>query len=129
MTGPLIFAVEDEPLNSALLRAILVPAGYELHIEPDLRSGRAWLTDHEPALMLLDRHLPDGDGLDLVREIRATPAGETAVILLVSASVLPGDRVEAGLAGCDGFISKPIRVRELLDEIAGRLEAGATAGF
>lgn len=121
MSGRLILAIEDEPRNSALLRAILVPAGYELHIEPDLRAGRAWLSRHAPDVVLLDRHLPDGDGLDLVREIRAAPGGDGQRILLVSASVLAADRAQADLAGCDGFVPKPIRIRELLEEIGRQL--------
>ena len=120
MGGP-ILAVEDEVRNSALLRAILVPAGYDLTIAATLAEARAALRDRTPALVLLDRHLPDGDGLDLARELRASEATAGVPILLVSASVLPIDRTAAEEAGCAGFIDKPVRVDALLADVARHL--------
>ena len=114
---PLILAVEDEPLNAALLEAILTRAGYRLHIAEQLGAARTWLTDGEPDLVLLDRHLPDGDGLDLIPEIKASPRLSDVPILLVSASVLPQDVEAAMAAGCDGFLPKPVRVKPLVDEV------------
>lgn len=119
-----ILAVEDEPRNSALLRAILGPAGYDLTIAASLVEARASLGTRTPALVLLDRHLPDGDGLGLARELQASPATAAIPILLVSASVLPVDRIAAEEAGCVGFIDKPVRVDGLLAEIARHLAAG-----
>ncbi len=118
--GP-ILAVEDEALNSALLQAILVPAGYDLMIAATLAEARESLKTKTPALVLLDRHLPDGDGLALARELQASPTTAAIPILLVSASVLPVDRIAAADAGCAGFIDKPVRVDALLAEIARHL--------
>jgi two-component system cell cycle response regulator DivK len=116
--APLILAVEDEPRNSALLEAILTRAGYRLHVAEQLSAARTWLAEGAPDLVLLDRHLPDGDGLDLIPEIKQSPRLSAVPILLVSASVLPQD-VEAAMdAGCDGFLPKPVRVKPLVDEIA-----------
>ena len=61
--GTPILAVEDEARNAALLRAILGPAGYDLTIAASLAEARAAVGARTPALVLLDRHLPDGDGL------------------------------------------------------------------
>lgn len=122
----LLLAVEDEPRNAALLEAILVRAGYQLRIAPDLAEARRLLAGTTPALVLLDRHLPDGDGLDLIPEIRQSERLGSVPILLVSASVLPRD-VEAAMdAGCDGFLAKPVRVKPLVDEVR-RLVAPAEA--
>ena len=115
--GPVILAVEDEPRNAALLDAILSRAGYRLHIADELREARAWLADGVPALVLLDRHLPDGDGLDLIPEIKHSARLHDVPILLVSASVLPHDVEAAMAAGCDGFLAKPVRVKPLVDEV------------
>ena len=71
--GTPILAVEDEARNAALLRAILGPAGYDLTIAASLAEARAAVGTRTPALVLLDRHLPDGDGLSLARELRARP--------------------------------------------------------
>ncbi len=115
-----VLAVEDEPRNSALLQAIVRGPTYELHLVASLAAARRWLTRFRPAIVLLDRRLPDGDGLDLVSEIRRREAIHCPVVL-VSASALPGDRIAADVAGCDAFIAKPIRVRELLDEMARQI--------
>ena len=122
--GAPILAVEDEVRNGALLRAILVPAGYDLTIAASLAEARAALREKTPAIVLLDRHLPDGDGLDLARELRASESTAAVPILLVSASVLPVDRIAAEEAGCAGFIDKPVRVDSLLAEVARHLARG-----
>ena len=121
LSGARILAVEDEARNAALLQAILVPAGYDLTIAASLAEARAELGTKTPALVLLDRHLPDGDGLTLARELRAAEATAGVPILLVSASVLPVDRIAAEEAGCAGFIDKPVRVDALLAEVARHL--------
>lgn len=122
---PLLLAVEDEPRNAALLEAILGRAGYRLHVAGDLAQARDWLADSSPALVLLDRHLPDGDGLDLISTIRGSDRLRDVPILLVSASVLPRDQAAAIDAGCDGFIAKPVRVKPLVDEVRRLLEERA----
>lgn len=122
MTAPaVILAIEDEPRNAALLRAALRPDSFELHVATSLGDGRAWLAERTPDVILLDRHLPDGDGLDLVRELRAAPGGAAQRILLVTASVLSIDREAATEAGCDAFIAKPINVHGLIEEIRRQL--------
>jgi len=112
-----ILAVEDEPRNAALLDAILSRAGYRLTVADGVGAARAWLEDGSPDLILLDRHLPDGDGLDLIPEIRGSGRLGGVPILLVSASVLPQDVEAAMAAGCDGFLPKPVRVKPLVDEV------------
>jgi len=120
-SSAIVLAVEDEPRNSALLQAIVRAPKYELHLVASLAAARRWLTRFRPAIVLLDRHLPDGDGLTLVSEIRASHDSVHCPIVLVSASALPSDRIAADVAGCDAFIAKPIRVRELLDEMARQI--------
>ena len=125
MSGDLLLAVEDEPRNAALLEAILGRAGYRLHVCGDLGSAREWLATETPALVLLDRHLPDGDGLELIATIRGAARLRAVPILLVSASVLPRDQSAAMDAGCDGFLAKPVRVKPLIDEVSRLLDTGA----
>jgi CheY-like chemotaxis protein len=124
--GSLLLAVEDEPRNAALLDAILGRAGYRLHVAGDLGEARTWLDANDPSLVLLDRHLPDGDGLDLIGTIRGSDRLRDVPILLVSASVLPQDQAAALDAGCDGFLAKPVRVKPLIDEVRRLLELATT---
>jgi CheY-like chemotaxis protein len=120
--GPLLLAIEDEPRNAALLEAILGRAGYRLEIATNLAEARDFLAEATPALVLLDRHLPDGDGLDLIPTIRSADRLRDVPILLVSASVLPRDQEAALEAGCDGFLAKPVRVKPLIDEVSRLLD-------
>ena len=121
----LLVAVEDEPRNAALLEAILGRAGYRLRIAENLAGARELLAETTPDLVLLDRHLPDGDGLDLIPEIRNSGRLGGVPILLVSASVLPRDVRAAMDAGCDGFLPKPVRVQPLIDAVRRLLERDA----
>jgi two-component system OmpR family response regulator len=116
--GRCLLAVEDEPRNAALLEAILSRLGHRLEVVGDLTSARAWLEGNTPDLILLDRHLPDGDGLDLIPLVRGSDRLRDVPILLVSASVLPSDELAAAEAGCNGFLPKPVRIRPLLDEVS-----------
>ncbi len=125
--APLLLAVEDEPRNAALLEAILGRAGYRLHVATGVAEAREFLDEETPDLVLLDRHLPDGDGLDLIPEIRGSERLGGVPILLVSASVLPRDVQVAMDAGADGFLAKPVRVKPLVDEVRRLLDAGAVA--
>ena len=125
--GPLLLAVEDEPRNAALLQAILGRAGYRLYIATGVTEAREFRDEETPDLVLLDRHLPDGDGLDLIPEIRGSDRLGGVPILLVSASVLPRDVQVAMDAGADGFLAKPVRVKPLVDEVRRLLDAGAVA--
>ena len=113
-----ILYVEDEELNRTLLRAVLQRAP-----DPRLRSAslleartlgqaRGILTEEAIDLVLLDVRLPDGSGLDLVREIKSRKPDLGVVVM--SASVLPVEREEAVRAGCDAFVAKPYVPGELL---------------
>ena len=123
--GALLVAVEDEPRSAALLEAILGRSGYRLRIAPDLAGARELLAETTPDLVLLDRHLPDGDGLDLIPEIRNSIRLGEVPILLVSASVLPRDVQAAMDAGCDGFLPKPVHVKPLVDTVRRLLDRSA----
>lgn len=116
--GRVVLAVEDDARNAALLEAVLGPTSHELHVAASLAEARSWLSEHAADTVLLDRHLGDGDGLTLVPDIRANAANRGAHIVLVSASVMDIDRADALAAGCDAFLPKPIRIRELLAEVA-----------
>lgn len=116
-TATRILLVEDEPRNIALMRAILVPRGYDLVVAETFTAALERLAEDTFDLVLLDRHLPDGDGLDIAREMRAHPDRQTLPIVMVSASVLPTDQQAAIDAGCDVFLPKPIRIDSLLQEV------------
>ncbi len=120
---PAILVVEDSPRNMALIRAILARRQYRVALAATLAEARTRIAEVTPDLILLDIRLPDGNGLDLVRELRSDPTRQGIKVLVVSASVLPADRSAVVAAGCDGFMAKPLHPAELLAEIEMNLAA------
>lgn len=118
-----LLAIEDQPANVALLRAVLGRSSApelryaRLAVAGTLAEARAVLAGERFDLVLLDVRLPDGNGLDLARELADRPQRPRIVVL--TANALPGDETAARDAGADGFISKPYQpsllVATLLD--------------
>ncbi|MCI0582978.1 MAG: response regulator [Chloroflexi bacterium] len=129
--GLRILLVEDEPANRALVRAILgrsrEPAllGHVVHEAASVAEARAILAASPIDVALLDVRLPDGNGLDLAAEIRASGQGATRIVI-VSASVLPAERSRAVETGADAFVGKPFGAAELV-EVLTTLGHGADA--
>jgi two-component system cell cycle response regulator DivK len=109
-----ILIVEDNPLNLELLRDILSAEGYDVLEAADGPTGVAIARLERPALILMDLQLPGLDGLQATRQIRADPNLRDVPIVAVTAHAMKGDDERARAAGCDGFIPKPIQVREFV---------------
>jgi DNA-binding response OmpR family regulator len=115
--------VEDETVNLALFRAVLERAldlpSFLIVEARDLRSARNALEEQDFDAVILDIRLPDGDGLDLAREISATRSSGAGRprILIMSASVAVGDRAAAVAAGGDAFLGKPFLPGQLIAEL------------
>jgi two-component system KDP operon response regulator KdpE len=126
-----ILHVEDEDLNRQLLRAILERARdprlrSAVVVEAaDIRAARSALAENIPDVVLLDVRLPDGNGLDFLRELRSRDRSPRVVVM--SASVLATERDEAIRAGCDAFVGKPYTPADLT-EMLGRLLFGQEQG-
>jgi CheY-like chemotaxis protein len=119
--GATILAVEDEPLNRRLLHAILEPAGYRVVDAATLAEARDWLADNLPDLVLLDLRLPDGNGLELAREMKGDERSRAVPIVAATASAMPPVQLDADEAGCDGFLAKPIAPSALRAEVERQL--------
>ncbi|OOY10922.1 DNA-binding response regulator [Thioclava marina] len=112
-----ILVVEDDGILADGLRAGLGMAGFTADVVGCLEDARAALAANDYAALVLDLMLPDGSGLDLLRELRA---GRAAVpVLLLTARDQVGDRVAGLDAGADDYLGKPFD----LDELAARLRA------
>jgi CheY-like chemotaxis protein len=119
-----ILVVEDSPDNMKLARTLLRLKGHEV---TELWSGEGLLETIEsssPELVLMDIQLPGKDGFGLLEEIRQSPYRALRVIAL-TAHAMSGDRERALQAGFDGYITKPIDIRQFPDQIARAL-AGET---
>src|SRR4030095_13520136 len=105
-----ILYIEDNRENRMLVRAIMEAEGYSIVGAEDGLSGIEAAVREEPALILLDVNLPGIDGYEVVAVIKSFPAFATTPVLALTAYAMDGDRQRTLVAGCDGYIQKPIDV-------------------
>jgi signal transduction histidine kinase/CheY-like chemotaxis protein len=121
-----ILHVEDNRENRMLVRAVLEAEGYTVIDAEDGLSGIEAAIREEPALILLDVNLPSVDGYEVVAIIKSFPAFATTPVIAVTAYAMEGDRQRTLVAGCDGYIQKPIDVdafpRQVAEFMQGKRE-------
>ncbi len=110
-----ILVVEDEPRIASFVVRGLVEEGHRVHLAGDLAKARAALGGGVWDLLVVDRRLPDGDGLELVRELRR--ASRRIPVLCVTARDRVADRVEGLREGADDYLVKPFAFEELVARI------------
>ena len=123
-----VLLLDDDARLGSLLRAYLADHGFLLERAPDLAQGRAALAKGNFDLLILDRMLPDGDGMTLCRELRAT---SSLPILMLSAMGEETDRIIGLELGADDYLAKPTNPRELVARMRAllrRARASAAAG-
>jgi len=110
-----ILYIEDNPDNMMLVQRALEPRGYNLLKAMKGLDGVEKAESEQIDLILLDINLPDIDGYEVARRLRASNKRElkTVPIIAVTANALKGDAEKALNAGCDVYMSKPINIREL----------------
>jgi len=116
---PTILYVEDHPDNMTLVRRILQSQGYIL-IEAATGSQGIMIAETQDLdVILLDVNLPDIDGYEVARRLRASKKTSltTVPIIAVTANAMRGDAQKALDAGCDFYISKPINIQELMEKV------------
>ena len=115
MTG--ILAIEDDWTVRTVLEHTLTSAGYDVDLVPGISDARRRLTEGRYDLVLLDLNLPDGNGLDLLRDIRRDLG--TGVSVLVLSGLRQEEVVVRGLElGADDFVTKPFSPPELLARVS-----------
>jgi len=114
MTQTILY-IEDNPDNTTLVRRALEARGYKLIHAPNGNKGVALAESEDLGLILLDINLPDIDGYEVARRLRASSKHHlTSIpIIAITANALKGDAQKALDAGCDVYMSKPINIREL----------------
>ena len=121
-----ILHIEDNRENRMLVRAILEAEGHTVIDAEDGLSGIEAAVREEPALILLDVNLPGVDGYEVVAIIKSFPAFATTPVIAVTAYAMEGDRQRTLVAGCDGYIQKPIDVdtfpRQIAEFMQGKRE-------
>ena len=111
MNTPTVLVLEDEPEIRQFVRSSLEAEGWQVLEAGTLRQGRIEAASRRPDLVIADLGLPDGDGVDFVREVRQWSG---IPIIVLSARTHEGEKVAALDAGADDYITKPFGVAELL---------------
>ncbi len=117
-----IMIVEDNPDNMKLIQTILRLRGHTMAGLPGGDGLLETIDRERPDLILMDIQLPERDGYELLEEIQGSPHAAIRVIAL-TAHAMSGDRERALAAGFDGYITKPIDIREF-PELIDRALAG-----
>jgi two-component system cell cycle response regulator DivK len=126
--GDLILIVEDNARNLKLVRDVLEHVGYRTLEAETAEEGLALARAERPGLVLMDVQLPGMDGVEALGRLRADPATAGVRVLAVTAFAMKEDRERFLAAGFDGYLEKPLAVRELPGRIAAALEAPTTSG-
>ena len=117
-----ILIVEDNEKNMKLARDVLQAKGYTTLEAVTGEEGVGMALAHRPDLVLMDIQLPGIDGFEAFRRIRSDPDTLAIPVVAFTASVMSSDRHRITGAGFDGFIGKPINLKEFLETVRKTLE-------
>ena len=117
-----ILIVEDNEKNMKLARDVLQAKGYATLEAVNGEDGVRLALAHKPDMVLMDIQLPDINGVEAFRRIRANADTASVPVVAFTASVTPMDRHRITDAGFDGFIGKPVNLKEFLDTVRITLE-------
>ena len=112
-----ILVIEDQEDSRRIMRDLLTSAGYHVIEAVTGEEGVTEAETHRPDLILMDIQLPDFDGYEATRRIKANPILKKVPVIAVTSYALSGDDAKAFEAGCDAYVSKPFSPRELLAKI------------
>lgn len=112
-----ILVIEDQEDNRRIMRDLLTSVNYNIIEAVTGEEGVRSAEIHCPDLILMDIQLPDFDGYEATRKIKANPALNSIPIIAVTSYALSGDDIKAFKAGCDAYVSKPFSPRALLKKI------------
>ena len=121
MSNAHILVVDDNPTNLKLVSDLLECYDYEISKAMDAEQAQESIRRKMPDLILMDIGLPGMDGLTLTRILKADDSTKHIRIIALTAFAMKGDEQKTLVAGCDGYISKPIDTRTLPDYLAGFL--------
>jgi two-component system cell cycle response regulator DivK len=126
--GHRVLVVEDNPLNLKLVRDVLTASGFEVVPAVTGEEGVELAATCEPDLVLMDLQLPDFDGYEALRRLREDPALIAVPVVAVTAFAMREDRERASRSGFDGYLEKPISIRDLPAQVSAFIGRGRADG-
>jgi two-component system cell cycle response regulator DivK len=124
MAGELILIVEDNEKNLKLVRDVLQFKGYRTLEAGTGTDAIALATQHTPDLILMDIQLPDMNGITALGRLRAEPSTATLRVVALTAFAMREDRERFLAAGFDGYLTKPIDIKQFPELIRQQCELG-----
>jgi two-component system cell cycle response regulator DivK len=112
-----VLVIEDNEANMYLCRFILENNGFHVVEERTGLSGIERAVSEKPDLILMDIQLPDINGFEATRRIRASVLGDAVPIVAITSYAMTGDREKTLAAGCNGYIEKPINPDTFMKEL------------
>lgn len=116
-----VLYIEDDRDNRLLVRRVLDGGPFEVLEARSAREGIAMAEEHQPDIILMDITMPGMDGLTATRLLRANPRCQSIPIVALTANVMRDVLDQVFEAGCDGYITKPIQVDLLAEQILSYL--------
>jgi len=116
-----ILIVEDNPQNMRLIEMALSAESYTLLEATNGEEALEKAKKERPDLIIMDVQLPKMSGLEVTRKLRGIPEFSRTPIIALTAYAMKGDKEKALDAGCNAYLSKPVRARDLPDLIAKML--------
>jgi len=111
--SPKILLAEDNETNIEMTRDYLTSNGYQIIVARNGNEAINQACQYKPDIILMDIQMPEMDGLEAIREIRAIPIFKTTPIIALTALAMPGDREKCLEAGANEYISKPVALKKL----------------
>lgn len=120
MTTSTVLVVDDDPDMQLLSRVILEDAGFRVLVTSNGDQALELFTDEQVDVVLLDVKLPGIDGWELLEKMQAGSQGRARIVMF-SAHVGDEDRAKATAAGSCGYVTKPFKAEDLVDEVSAAL--------
>ncbi|HET9837139.1 MAG TPA: response regulator [Candidatus Angelobacter sp.] len=120
-----ILIAEDKATSRELLRTVLQQQGYSVDEAEDGEEALRKITENPPDLILMDLQMPARNGYEVVSELRKDPRLAGVPIVAVTASAMQGDREKVLAAGFTSYLTKPLSLVQLRQEVTRLLENGA----
>lgn len=112
-----ILVVEDNMDNYELVRYVLERAGYDVFLAVNGRDGIDAARAQKPNMILMDLGLPEMDGWNAIKSLKSDEETKNIPLYALTAHTLPHDRKRALEAGCDGYVAKPIQMKDFVSVV------------
>ncbi len=122
--GVRVLVAEDHPGNASVLSSMLQSRGMEMHLVTNGLAAVQQCPLMLPDIILMDVQMPEMDGLEATRRLKADPRTASIPVICLTAYAMSGDRERCLEAGADAYLSKPLNFRELFELMASMLKSG-----